>query len=1012
MSSLVSRSSRLLLESFVLVVIVLLGIMLARVQPVQAQSATGIAYSDDPATGHYGTWAANVVIYFDGPGTTFTVNQNGSFIGSLFLGSSPAQVGGFNPNFAGGNNGDVFSVTPGGASCQLTIANGFRYCGVGIPTPPDGDGDGVPDASDACPSQGSVDFGIYPNGCPIFDTDGDGIADNLDACPAQGSVGFGIYANGCPIFDSDGDGVGDNVDFCPSVRGPAANNGCPLTITGVPPTPVPSVETPIDYRTPVRVTDTPVPIVTRTPDPNAACNIVVKNPTQGVNIRSSPSTETRDNIVSTIPALGDPRPVSGWVITPNGNWWVVEGGYVFSGAVNFGGIGCADIVEGTGSDTPPTAIPTIDVEILSPILNDCRDQLNYIREELPTDVQYLIVENPETACDILRANQYFGAEVEDQIGSATLSTLFSECPVEAAQYTALLQQMYQANSASAVQLASSLNSSGDICAAIRAFIERFGLNQGNSDRPDDPPTDDPYVLVLGCLHNVTATRARIIANAIGSDISSLGDNPCAVVERYNLIQTIPDDQRPLYDRLINECNLSVVDALDYLLLLAAGFQFSSAEPCRTTIPDIGPVIPSDTPERIQQCDATMVNLFMWIRTNRNAITPPLSETEEGFILSASDPCAALYSYLSRGLIDLPSVPINPPPPTEVPGGEPTLPSTVTPVADRGVVSITIGSPEPPPFPATPNAGPENPDAADSLLGLFTQNSTSALVTVLDGDRQMTYQFIDATSSPLRVYDESSASQINLSIGSGGWGAYIEAKDGQQTLWFQQTIHALNPERARYPVEFQGYAPAEHARIAWHPDERSLFVPLRDLSTDAIGIYFIRLIDFNNPDRSQAPYIPDATDPFVVGSYLVYRSTADNRLYFVRISDLMSNPGLDNAGVPIRTTPQNTICESADAVYRGENANLENDIVLICGNMLYVGNVDNAENTASIELTESRLSGQASDVSLVPGLQNVFTLDDGRLAFSINIVDGHVDVLGFAVDGKPITRLEWTQFIDQ
>ena len=63
-------------------------------------------------------------------------------------------------------------------------------------TPPDGDGDGVPDTSDNCPA---VAGPASNNGCPV----------------------------GAP--DSDGDGTPDASDDCPAVAGPASNAGCPVS---------------------------------------------------------------------------------------------------------------------------------------------------------------------------------------------------------------------------------------------------------------------------------------------------------------------------------------------------------------------------------------------------------------------------------------------------------------------------------------------------------------------------------------------------------------------------------------------------------------------------------------------------------------------------------------------------------------------------------------------------------------------------------------------------------------
>ncbi|WP_158624816.1 OmpA family protein [Gynurincola endophyticus] len=86
---------------------------------------------------------------------------------------------------------------------------------------PDLDGDGIPDKDDACP--GVPGLAKY-QGCPVPDTDGDGVNDEEDACPTQ--PGLAKY-KGCPVPDTDGDGVNDEEDACPSIPGPIANKGCP-----------------------------------------------------------------------------------------------------------------------------------------------------------------------------------------------------------------------------------------------------------------------------------------------------------------------------------------------------------------------------------------------------------------------------------------------------------------------------------------------------------------------------------------------------------------------------------------------------------------------------------------------------------------------------------------------------------------------------------------------------------------------------------------------------------------
>ncbi len=108
--------------------------------------------------------------------------------------------------------------------------------------PPDNDGDGVPNAEDACPNDAGS---IATQGCP--DGDGDGVRDEDDKCPEVAGPkelggcpdgdGDGVVdvedscpqvagnLNGCP--DSDGDGVADKDDNCPQVAGVASLDGCP-----------------------------------------------------------------------------------------------------------------------------------------------------------------------------------------------------------------------------------------------------------------------------------------------------------------------------------------------------------------------------------------------------------------------------------------------------------------------------------------------------------------------------------------------------------------------------------------------------------------------------------------------------------------------------------------------------------------------------------------------------------------------------------------------------------------
>ena len=84
----------------------------------------------------------------------------------------------------------------------------------------DGDGDGVKNKRDKCPST-PPGVMVDGTGCPV-DTDKDGVADYLDKCPTlPGTEGM----NGCQ--DKDKDGVSDIDDMCADVPGLARFKGCP-----------------------------------------------------------------------------------------------------------------------------------------------------------------------------------------------------------------------------------------------------------------------------------------------------------------------------------------------------------------------------------------------------------------------------------------------------------------------------------------------------------------------------------------------------------------------------------------------------------------------------------------------------------------------------------------------------------------------------------------------------------------------------------------------------------------
>lgn len=98
----------------------------------------------------------------------------------------------------------------------------------------DRDGDGVPDAEDACgfvPGPKSTD--AARSGCPVVDSDHDNVPDDLDACRfVPGAHSPDATLNGCPP-DGDGDGIHDNEDACPKDKGGPSSDpkkhGCPVT---------------------------------------------------------------------------------------------------------------------------------------------------------------------------------------------------------------------------------------------------------------------------------------------------------------------------------------------------------------------------------------------------------------------------------------------------------------------------------------------------------------------------------------------------------------------------------------------------------------------------------------------------------------------------------------------------------------------------------------------------------------------------------------------------------------
>ncbi len=154
------------------------------------------------------------MLLFEQPGASTTVQQDASRDTGRQSGSEPS---GAPPQPVGPPEPPAADHPPARAStARPTPGNGTAAT---LPTGPDGDQDGIPDARDACPAKPETRNGFWDDdGCPEIDTDGDGIVDPVDDCPRKSESFDGVWdEDGCPEKDTDGDGIPDAIDRCKKI---------------------------------------------------------------------------------------------------------------------------------------------------------------------------------------------------------------------------------------------------------------------------------------------------------------------------------------------------------------------------------------------------------------------------------------------------------------------------------------------------------------------------------------------------------------------------------------------------------------------------------------------------------------------------------------------------------------------------------------------------------------------------------------------------------------------------
>lgn len=141
-----------------------------------------------------GIWWSTAAINGQCAGATSTCDKTWAEI----VANNPDAVilGGFGINQGSGNPGLVTSVD------KLVVGFTTAACAFVYDFEPDGDGDGVGDTRDNCPTVANGDQADFDNdgegdACDL-DDDGDGVNDGTDACPGT-PAGTQVNGSGCPV---------------------------------------------------------------------------------------------------------------------------------------------------------------------------------------------------------------------------------------------------------------------------------------------------------------------------------------------------------------------------------------------------------------------------------------------------------------------------------------------------------------------------------------------------------------------------------------------------------------------------------------------------------------------------------------------------------------------------------------------------------------------------------------------------------------------------------------------